>query len=210
MASGRHVAANCRERRSRPLSSARRAGSIACIHLVLLPSHSHRLSRGTSVPAAQYRPVEESSRVAGRKPRQYYVRPYARLLRTTLVAAAAAGALSACDQLGAPSTELGQCLYREHGCASCHGTDGRGDGPVSISLQVRPRDFRDPSAFKKGTAVDSIATTIEMGVEPDALPTTGDGTHRHPSMPRFGHLSKFERQSIAAYVISLRNNRRED
>ncbi len=28
-------------------------------------------------------------------------------------------------------------------CISCHGNSGRGDGPLAVSLPVRPPDFRD-------------------------------------------------------------------
>ena len=46
----------------------------------------------------------------------------------------------------APSTDSdAAALYRSH-CASCHGTEGRGDGPDAPFLASRPRNLRDPSA----------------------------------------------------------------
>jgi len=45
----------------------------------------------------------------------------------------------------APAQDLsgyqsGESLYRAH-CASCHGVDGRGDGPVAASLKVEVPDL---------------------------------------------------------------------
>ena len=36
--------------------------------------------------------------------------------------------------------QSGAEMYREH-CASCHGKDGKGDGPASDALKVRPPDL---------------------------------------------------------------------
>lgn len=41
-------------------------------------------------------------------------------------------------QAGEPSG--GQAFYIQY-CASCHGTDGRGDGPVSPFLKVKPTNL---------------------------------------------------------------------
>jgi mono/diheme cytochrome c family protein len=38
------------------------------------------------------------------------------------------------------SVALGEALYRAR-CASCHGTDARGDGPAAAKLSVRPSDL---------------------------------------------------------------------
>ncbi len=35
---------------------------------------------------------------------------------------------------------MGARVYREH-CQSCHGEDGRGDGPLTATLLRRPVDF---------------------------------------------------------------------
>lgn len=35
----------------------------------------------------------------------------------------------------------GSALYASH-CATCHGAEGRGDGPAAIALNPKPRDFR--------------------------------------------------------------------
>ena len=93
-----------------------------------------------------------------------------------------------------PSAAEGQQLYRGNGCPTCHGPLGHGDGPVGRTLVPPPRDFRDGQAFKNGTSVDAIAGTIENGL-------TRDGSQ----MPKFDHLSRRERESLALFVISMRN-----
>ena len=87
----------------------------------------------------------------------------------------------------------GQNLYATNGCGSCHGPDGRGDGPLSKTLTPPPRNFRDAQAFKNGTTVDSVAQTIATGL-------TRDGGQMQPYL----HLSDRERRLLARYVISLR------
>ena len=47
-------------------------------------------------------------------------------------------------------------------CQSCHGTDGRGDGPASRALPKRPRDMTDP-AFWKEFSETQVRTTVSQG-----------------------------------------------
>lgn len=53
------------------------------------------------------------------------------------------------DQLKNPipvtqeSLGAGSVIYAQR-CAVCHGEAGRGDGPSSVSLRVRPANLRDP------------------------------------------------------------------
>lgn len=91
-----------------------------------------------------------------------------------------------------PTVAAGEQLYRSNGCASCHGPDGHGDGPVGRSLIPPPRDFRVAAAFKAGTDMESIALTLAIGV-----PAGG-------SMPLYAHLTNDERRALARFLISLR------
>ncbi len=97
----------------------------------------------------------------------------------------------------APSVATGQLLYAQNGCATCHGAQGHGDGPVGKTLDPRPRDFRDAVAFKNGTGVAAVADTI------------GAGIREGGKMPQFSHLTVQERRSLALYVISLRDQYQE-
>jgi high-affinity iron transporter len=97
----------------------------------------------------------------------------------------------ACAKSATPTIDAGRTLYLQNGCASCHGPEGHGDGPIGRTLTPTPRDFRDLSAFKQGTTTDAIARTIAVGV-------AGGG-----QMPPFAHLTEAERQSVALYVLSV-------
>jgi len=104
----------------------------------------------------------------------------------------AAIVVGGCDRPS--SVAEGQQLYRGNGCATCHGPTGHGDGPIGKTLYPPPRDFRDARAFKNGTSLEAIAQTLEDGL-------TQDGSQ----MPRFDHLSRRERESLAMYVGFIRN-----
>jgi mono/diheme cytochrome c family protein len=64
----------------------------------------------------------------------------------------------------------GRQLYQSAGCASCHGTDGRGDGPAAMSLaykngtHARPRDLR-VGHFHRGTRIAEIYLTLVTGLD---------------------------------------------
>jgi high-affinity iron transporter len=102
--------------------------------------------------------------------------------------------LSACLGRSQPSPEEGRALYLANGCATCHGADGHGEGQIASSLDPRPRDFRDSSAFKNGTSAVAISRTIAEGI--------GGGG----AMPLFDHLTERERGSLALYITSLREH----
>lgn len=132
-----------------------------------------------------------------------------RYVGTVAVVALVGLAAGACQRAPLPTAREGRTLYAENGCASCHGATGRGDGPVSATLDPRPRDFRDAAAFKKGFDVTAIAATVGNGllVEVPVSDGRGGGTHHRQGMPKFEHLSDVERQSLALYVIALREAR---
>ena len=41
-------------------------------------------------------------------------------------------------------------------CVSCHGANGRGDGPLAVSLAVRPPDFRDTVQRKSNPQIRRV------------------------------------------------------
>ena len=86
----------------------------------------------------------------------------------------------------------GMGLYMENGCGVCHGRDGSGQGPLAHMIEPPPRDYRDPTAYKQGTSVAEIASTIAAGV--------GGASSK---MPQYLHLSEEERTLIAQYIVSL-------
>ena len=58
----------------------------------------------------------------------------------------------------------GKGIYEDK-CALCHGSDGKGDGPLGASFSPNPTDFTNP-AFWQGKVKDKIRKTIENGHSP--------------------------------------------
>lgn len=102
-----------------------------------------------------------------------------------------------------PSVTAGRELYETNGCINCHGKAGRGDGPAAKSLPAKPADLRDPSKFRKGSTESAIAKTLEEGIEIEHLEPGQQTPHHMLAMPKFNHLTKTERRSLALYILSL-------
>ena len=94
----------------------------------------------------------------------------------------------------AAEIDLGRGLYLQHGCGVCHGLDGSGNGPRAAAIDPPPRDYRDRSAYRRGTDPSSIAETIAVGI----ATAVGVG-----GMPAYPHLSEADRLAIARFVVSL-------
>lgn len=95
------------------------------------------------------------------------------------------------------STAKGKELYALMGCASCHGTGGKGDGPSAKTLldddgkKVKVRDFTD-GVFRGGGEPLDLYYRFVTGM---------DGT----PMPGFGEaLEMADRWALVDYVTSLR------
>jgi mono/diheme cytochrome c family protein len=58
--------------------------------------------------------------------------------------------------------EAGREIYVAK-CQSCHGVEGRGDGPAARALPRKPRDFTSP-AFWSGTTEQQVRTVITTGL----------------------------------------------
>jgi len=105
--------------------------------------------------------------------------------------------------MAGPSVTAGRELYETNGCVNCHGLFGKGDGPAGLALPTKPADLRDPSRFKKGSSEAAIARTLEEGIAIEHYMPELKATHHMMAMPKFDHLTKTERRSIALYVLSL-------
>ena len=163
--------------------------------------------RGFRLHPAQTRQNAASCRTATscrrRPPRRFDDNGFVTALHGQRVAAVPALlalllSISACAPQAPPvdsaaEVRQGKNLYATNGCGSCHGPDGRGDGPLAKTLAPPPRNFRDAQAFKNGATVDSVAQTIAVGL-------TRDGGQMQPYL----HLSDRERRLLARFVISLR------
>ena len=58
-------------------------------------------------------------------------------------------------------------------CATCHGSNGQGDGPAAKALDPKPRNYTD-AAWQASITDDQIKTTILKG---------GAGVGKSPMMP---------------------------
>lgn len=79
-------------------------------------------------------------------------------------------------------------------CASCHGMEGKGDGPGSAALNPKPRNYTDV-AWQKSVTDEEIGKTIMYG---------GAAVGKSPIMPAQADLSS-KPEVIAALVKVVRS-----
>ena len=94
----------------------------------------------------------------------------------------------------------GKAVY-EVNCVSCHGTTGKGDGPVGSVLNPRPRDF-SMGEFKFDANDDGTP-----GTDADLTLVIKNGAAKYdgsPLMAPWGHLSDDDVSNLVAYIRSLK------
>jgi hypothetical protein len=95
-----------------------------------------------------------------------------------------------------PSLE-GSDLFHSY-CASCHGTDGKGDGPAAKALVTKPADLTTIAKRNGGTFP---AKRIEHTIAGDEVITA----HGSPEMPIWGPIFHQIEQDRDLGNIRLRN-----
>ena len=93
------------------------------------------------------------------------------------------------DSLSKPTDELvskGKALYQSN-CASCHGTNGKGDGPASQGLNPPPRNYTVKTGWVNGEKITQIYETLEDGIAGSA-------------MRSFDYLSPEDKFALAHYI----------
>ncbi|GIZ53896.1 cystathionine gamma-synthase [Noviherbaspirillum aridicola] len=93
-----------------------------------------------------------------------------------------------------PDLKLGARLYQAQ-CASCHGAEGRGDGPAAAGMNPPPIAFTDRARARE-RSVFSLHQSITRGVE---------GT----PMPSFAQLSDEDRWALAFFVSTQAFDKQE-
>jgi high-affinity iron transporter len=88
-----------------------------------------------------------------------------------------------------PDLQQAGRLFAQH-CAACHGTQGRGDGPLAKSMEPPPSDLHDEARMSKHS-LHGVYNTITLGV-------------RGTTMRAFTELSEADRWTLAFFVGGLR------
>ncbi len=83
----------------------------------------------------------------------------------------------------------GKVLFAEN-CATCHGPEGRGNGPAGVGLNPQPRNFTQPTGWVNGYRIEDIYKTLREGVK-------GSG------MVSFNYLSRKDRMALVHVVQSF-------
>lgn len=112
----------------------------------------------------------------------------------TIVCVSVSG-LVAIRCLAEGSIESGKSVYLQH-CVACHGVNGEGNGPASVWLFPRPRNF-SAGLFKIKSTPGMALPTDE-----DLLNTVTRGMPGS-SMPSFTYLSEQERRDAVQYIKFL-------
>jgi len=95
-----------------------------------------------------------------------------------------------------PELPLGQRIFLQR-CQTCHGPDGRGNGPAAPSMSPRPRDFTS-GQFKYVSTPPGVPAA-----DADLIRTVRDGLQAS-AMPYFGDLlSEEEVRAVVAFLRSL-------
>ncbi len=90
-----------------------------------------------------------------------------------------------------PDLQQGERLFAQH-CAACHGTHGRGDGPLAKGMDPPPRDLHDEVRMRQ-RSLYGLYNTITLGV--GSTP-----------MRAFTEFSEADRWALAFFAGSLRAN----
>lgn len=91
-----------------------------------------------------------------------------------------------------PTPELvayGQQLYQAQ-CVSCHGAEGRGNGPAAGALNPPPRNFHEAGGWTNARTPIGVYKTLTEGIQ---------GT----SMASYSNLPSEDRWALAYYVLDM-------
>ena len=116
------------------------------------------------------------------------------IILAILTLSLAAPARAADPATDAAALERGRALFAKQ-CASCHGAEGRGDGPAAYLLHPKPRDlvaarYRIVSTWEGVPTDDDLFRTISRGMPGSA-------------MPSWRHLPETDRRALVDFVKSL-------
>jgi cytochrome c oxidase cbb3-type subunit I/II len=96
---------------------------------------------------------------------------------------------------------LGKSKYEEAGCAQCHGSEGKGDGPSAKDLKddwgnpISPTDLT-LKPFKSGSDPEDLYRTLSTGLNGTPMPSYTAA------------FSANERWALVSYILSIANHER--
>ncbi|OGP27047.1 MAG: hypothetical protein A2038_01855 [Deltaproteobacteria bacterium GWA2_57_13] len=96
---------------------------------------------------------------------------------------------------------LGKTLYKEAGCPSCHGLEGKGDGPSAEGLKdywgfpIQPADLT-LKPFKSGPDPEDLYRTLSTGLDGTPMPSYADS------------LTPKELWRLVFYILSIATQER--
>ena len=92
-----------------------------------------------------------------------------------------------------PAPVQADALYKQY-CGSCHGSDGKGNGPAAAALPVKPADHTNAAVMGKISDAE-LFRAIKEG---------GQAVGKSPAMPPWGGTLKEEQiHALVAHVRSL-------
>ncbi len=103
-----------------------------------------------------------------------------------------AGASTASQSNDPPGLRKAKAMFASV-CATCHGIDGSGNGPVAQNLNPKPRNYTD-ATWQSTVTDDQIRKTILLG---------GNGVGKSPMMPAQPQL-KDEPETLDGLVTIIR------
>ena len=87
--------------------------------------------------------------------------------------------------------ERGRQVYTRQ-CQSCHGREGRGDGPAARFLEPKPRDLKSGEwKYAEGGTVESVARVVREGADDTGM------------TPFNETLSEEQITAVATYVVHV-------
>jgi mono/diheme cytochrome c family protein len=97
------------------------------------------------------------------------------------------------EMAGSADLAKGEATFKKL-CAGCHGSFGKGDGPMGAHMKPKPGDFTD-KPFNGSLKDDYLAKIILEG---------GKAVGKSPMMPKMGGaLKESEVADIIAYIRAL-------
>lgn len=106
----------------------------------------------------------------------------------------------------AQSIDFGQALFQQN-CASCHGAEGAGDGPVAVYLEPKPSDLRQLAAKNDGTypfedVWDAIASGSLSAHGTSMMPVWGT-VFMEDALPKEIHPGVSAKDLVEARMMAL-------